>query len=39
MSTELCKALLLLLASCIQNEDCNKCVLREFCGKAPTEWC
>jgi hypothetical protein len=39
MPSELVKALLQLLATCLNAEDCGKCVLRDFCGKLPTDWC
>ena len=38
MSIELVKALLLILKTCMENQDCKKCQLRQFCKKIPTEW-
>lgn len=38
MSLELVKALLTILKVCIDNDDCKKCSLKEFCKKIPSEW-
>lgn len=38
MSMELVKALLLIARVCASALGCEKCVLREFCGKTPAEW-
>lgn len=38
MSLELVKALLTILKVCIDNDDCRKCPLKEFCKKIPSEW-
>ena len=38
MSIELVKALLIIARVCAANQNCGKCVLKEFCGKLPSEW-
>lgn len=38
MSLELVKALLALAKTCAAALSCDKCPLKEFCGKVPTEW-
>lgn len=32
------RALLQIAKYCAQCEDCQKCVIRTFCGKSPAEW-
>ena len=38
MSIELVKALILIVKYCADQSSCNTCVLRDFCGKIPSEW-
>ena len=38
MSQELVKALLLIARVCFAATGCDNCVLKEFCGKIPSEW-
>ena len=38
MSLELVKALLIIARACVANTSCDQCVLKEFCGKIPSEW-
>lgn len=38
MALELVKALLTIVKVCIDNSDCNDCLIKEFCGKIPSEW-
>lgn len=38
MSLELTKALLYIAKLCVAQESCEKCELREFCGKLPSSW-
>lgn len=39
MTTELIKALLCIFSVCVSADDCHNCVLRDFCGKMPSDWC
>ena len=38
MSLELVKALLIIARACASAISCDKCVLKEFCDKIPSEW-
>jgi len=38
MTVELVKALLLIARACFAATSCEKCPLKEFCGKTPSEW-
>ena len=38
MSLELVKALLLIAKICANSISCDKCVMKEFCGKIPSDW-
>lgn len=38
MSIELVKALLMIARVCAAAIDCDRCPLKEFCGKMPSEW-
>lgn len=38
MSLELVKALLIIARVCASAVSCDECVLKEFCGKIPSEW-
>ena len=38
MSTEIVKALLLLVKLCANQIDCAKCPLQDFCGKIISNW-
>lgn len=38
MSLDLVKALLTILRVCANAVDCERCSLKEFCGKMPSEW-
>lgn len=38
MTIELIKALLLIAKVCAASISCEKCTLKEFCGKIPSEW-
>lgn len=38
MSIELVKALLMIAKVCANATSCQKCALKEFCGKIPSEW-
>lgn len=38
MSVELVKALLMIIKVCSSATSCDDCVLKEFCGKIPSEW-
>ena len=38
MSIELVKALIQIVRACASSAGCEKCALREFCGKEPINW-
>jgi len=38
MSLELVKALLMIARVCTSTLSCDQCLLKEFCGKIPSEW-
>lgn len=38
MSLELVKALLVIARVCAAAVDCDRCPLKEFCEKMPSEW-
>ena len=38
MSLELVKALLTIAQTCAAAIDCDRCPLKEFCDKMPSEW-
>lgn len=38
MTIELVKALLIIAKVCAGSLGCDKCPLKEFCGKLPSEW-
>lgn len=38
MTIELLQALIIILKFCYEQKNCNKCPLRDLCGKMPCEW-
>lgn len=38
MSIELVKAFILIAQVCGQQSSCDKCPMKDFCGRQPTSW-
>ena len=38
MTVQLLQALVLILETCLEQDACSKCPMREFCDKMPCEW-
>ena len=38
MTVELLKALAAILETCLEQDSCKECPLKQFCGNMPCEW-